>query len=212
MSDMSGMKQNAVWQIKRGSVSTPIQSTIGQELQRPCHYLVEGSRLSGREAVYRLLAGCHEGRTCLLVTKPGETVSRLLARIEAAEQSGDKDDLLIISDAGNVLGTIVSDQQARQLIEADRRRIWFCQKRSPGARYLTEFWPYERLLRAAEQGCQIDVPPGVDHYAHIRLGARLIYCIRLAFRVVFRNLRQLKTDLNLEVFNGLLRRQREMVY
>jgi hypothetical protein len=197
------MSRKVVFQVKPGAAPPSIQSAIAQELQKPCHYLVEGSLLSGREAVYRLLAGCREGRTVLLVTKPGEPVSGLLARIEDAEQSGDKHDLLIISDAGNVLGSIVSDQQARQLTDAARRRIWFCRTRSPGARYLTGFWSYERLLRAAEQGCGTGAPPGVDHYAHIPRGARLIYCIRLVFRVIVRNLRQLRSDLSLEVFGGL---------
>lgn len=201
------MTKRLLWQIKPEDSKNSVPSAILPRLEAPCNYLVEGSMLTGREAVYRFLAGCHSGRTCLLVTRPGEPVASLLTRITEAEQQLSTEDLLLISDAGNVLGAVGSDGQAWKLTDARRKRIWFCQQRSPGTRYLTSFLSYDRLLRAAIRSDKpVGFPANLESYC-IRPGARLMLQMHYIVRIILRNARQLKTDLDVEVFAGLLRKE-----
>ena len=200
------MRKQPVWKIRPALPKESFRNVVRERLNKPCHYLVKGSRLSGREAVYRLLAGCHSGKTVLMVTRRGQSLCHLLTQLEEAECFVSPDDLILISDVGDVLGSVDSDQQARQLIRTGQRRIWFCCRGSLGTRYLTEFVSYERLLRATVTDRGRWVPPGVEHCAHFWPGARLVYCVGMALRVIQRNLRQMKSDLSLQVFDGLLRK------
>lgn len=201
------MTKRLLWQIRTEDPKNPERDAISTRLQEPCNCLVADCLLTGREAVYRLLAGCHDGRTCLLVTKPGESVASLLARITEAEQQFSPEDLLLISDGGGVLDSVGSDGQAWMLTTTRRKRIWFCRKCSPGTRYLTAFLSYGRLLRAAIRTDKQAVFPQNLESEHIRPGARLWLQMRRIVRIILRNGRQLKTDLDVEVFAGLLRRE-----